>query len=287
MVRIVQTVAAGASEYERRSQRVDFQALSSSHEVMVVDPPSLAATPADVAHIYGAASLPASLLKGLEIPFLSNSEVAKSRFMWRKSTQPAFVVTWDLVPEAIEEKWFVTDNDVGAGFSRPANDETKLAKDGQAALRGVHRIGTFGAHRAGVKNMIEQTIARLQRFRDDLEWHTFTRPPSPEDLAAVDVWVDPATSDNDLDGFVAEAYVVGKALVASRTPINIHRLEKARCGFLVPPNDPNELGHAILTALFKPEVARLKIQAAKQTAGKFRPRQRLRVLERMYETLIQ
>lgn len=134
--------------------------------------------------------------------------------------------------------------------------------------------------------MIEQTLARLHRFRDDIEWRTFKQPPSPEDLIGVDVWVDPATSDTDLDGFVAEAYVAGKSIVASRTLINVHRLEKARCGFLVPLNDPNELGHAILTALFKPEVARLKIQAAKQTAGKFRPRQRLRVLERMYETLI-
>jgi glycosyltransferase involved in cell wall biosynthesis len=81
--------------------------------------------------------------------------------------------------------------------------------------------------------------------------------------------------------------VSGKIVVASRTEVNAQRLEQGRTGLLVPPNDPNELTHAILAALFKPEVARSKIEAARQTAGKFRPRQRVRVLERIYESLIQ
>jgi hypothetical protein len=274
MVRIIQTIVGRASEYERKAQRVDFAGLSAAHAVTLVDPAALSYAEADVAHIYGPSTLSSSVLKRLRLPFVTNAEVVKPRFVWRKPQEPSFVVSWDLVPEAVEEKWFEWNTVRGVGDEIPA---------GAAA---IHKIGSFDNGRPGVRNMIEQTIARLHRFRDDLEWHTFTNPPSPADLADVEVWVDPATSDNDLDGFVAEAYVIGKAVVAARTPINEHRLEKTRCGFLVPTSDPNELGHAILTALFKPEVARLKIQAAKQTAGKFRPRQRLRVLERMYETLI-
>ena len=135
--------------------------------------------------------------------------------------------------------------------------------------------------------MVDQTLARIARFRDDIHWQLFDRAPTPDDLAGVDAWIDPAVHEDDFDGFVAEAIAAGKAVVASQTAMNSQRLEAGRTGLLVPPNDPNELTHAILSALFKPEVARSKIEAAKQTAGKFRPRQRLRVLERIYETLIE
>ena len=53
---------------------------------------------------------------------------------------------------------------------------------------------------------------------------------------------------------------------------------------VVLPNDPNELTHAILAALFKPEVAQQKIEAARQTISKFHPRQRLRALQQMLTT---
>ena len=46
-----------------------------------------------------------------------------------------------------------------------------------------------------------------------------------------------------------------------------------------------EFTHAILAALFKPEFAQQKIDAARQTREKFRPRQRLRVLTQVYESL--
>jgi glycosyltransferase involved in cell wall biosynthesis len=110
-------------------------------------------------------------------------------------------------------------------------------------------------------------------------------PLTPEDLASVDIWVDPAIDDNDLDGFVAEGLVVGLPVVATRTAINVLRLEQGRTGFLVPPRDPNEMTHAILSALFKTEVAESRQFAARQTVSKFRARQRLRILTRIYETL--
>ncbi|HEX6159170.1 MAG TPA: glycosyltransferase, partial [Thermoanaerobaculia bacterium] len=105
--------------------------------------------------------------------------------------------------------------------------------------------------------------------------------------ADVDLWVDPAVDENDFDGFVAEALVVGIPVVAARTAINSHRLEKGRTGLLVPLNDPNEMTHAILAALFKSEVAESRQAAARQTVGKFRPRQRFRALVPLYERLIE
>ena len=91
--------------------------------------------------------------------------------------------------------------------------------------------------------------------------------------------------DADFDGFAAEAMVGGALAIASRTPLNVHRLEKGRTGFLVPSGDANELTHAILAALFKPELAQQKLEAARQTISKFRPRQRLRALTSLYESL--
>jgi glycosyltransferase involved in cell wall biosynthesis len=117
-------------------------------------------------------------------------------------------------------------------------------------------------------------------------WHLYESEPRPETLADVDAWVDPAASDADLDGFTAEALVLGLPVVATRTPMNAWRLEKGRTGFLVPLNDPNEMTHAILAALFKVEVAENKKNAAKQTVSKFRARQRLRILTSLYEQTI-
>ncbi|HEY3052223.1 MAG TPA: glycosyltransferase [Thermoanaerobaculia bacterium] len=163
------------------------------------------------------------------------------------------------LPEAVEEMYF----DVHSPDRQP------------------HRVGSFA--RPSLRNIVDQTLVRIARFRNDVQWTLFDHPPSPANLAGVDAWVDPAVAEDDFDGFVAEAIAAGKAVVASRTAINSQRLEHGRTGLLVPCNDPNELAHAILAALFKPEVARSKIEAAQQTAGKFRPRQRLRVLERIYE----
>src|SRR5206468_12188134 len=124
-------------------------------------------------------------------------------------------------------------------------------------------IGSF--QRKSITPLIEQSMHRIDRFRDDITWRLFTHAPSPDDIASVGVWVDPAVEDDDYDGFVAEAMAAGVIAVAARTPINVQRCETGRTGFLVPPCDPNELTHAILAALFKPEVARTRSEAARQT----------------------
>ncbi|HUR82455.1 MAG TPA: glycosyltransferase family 4 protein [Thermoanaerobaculia bacterium] len=164
-------------------------------------------------------------------------------------------------------------------------EDQYFEKAPRAERSGARIVGSF--HRAGVKNMVEQTLARIHRFRDDVRWNVIDHVPTPDDLREVDVWVDPAVSEEDLDGFPAEALVSGVPVVAARTAINVARCEKGRTAFLVPPRDPNEMAHAILAALFKSEAAQGKIQAASQTAPKFRSRHRLRVLTHLYETLTQ
>lgn len=273
-MRVAQIVMPDASEYERKCRRVDFAALTPAHEVAVVSIDE--ARGFDVAHVYAGSELPRRAFQSFPIPYVSNANVRRARWPFGKPVEPEFVVSplgWDeLLPEAVEESYF----DVG---------QTLLSGRTDGSVCPTHTVGTFGPRRPGIANMVEQTLARIHRFRDDIVWNLFDEIPNPAALAAVDVWVDPATAPDDFDGFVAEALVVGLPVVAARTPINDLRLEKGRTGLLVPPSDANELSHAILAALFKREVALSRQQAARQTISKYRPRQRLRVLAHMYEKL--
>jgi hypothetical protein len=216
--------------------------------------------------VYAGAHLTAQDVESIAIPFVCNVNVKPSRWTLRQTKLPATVVSPtgnSPVPEAVEAQYFEP-------VSRRVNEEKT--------------IGSF--HRAGTRNMIEQTLTRIHRFRDDVAWNIFDHVPSPHDLAGVDVWVDPTGDPEDFDGYVAEALVVGLPVVTARTPINSLRLEQGRTGWLVPPLDPNEMTHAILAALFKPEVAENKLAAARQTVSKFRARQRKRALSSLYEQLI-
>lgn len=261
-MRIAQVVLPHASAYERKSQRIDRAALSGTHEVVALPLAEVRNSGAEVAHLYAGEELPHSELVGFPVPYLANAPLKQARWSWRKPVPPARVVTPLDLPEAVEDAYFEAAGD------RP----------------GRNIIGTFA--RPAVRDMIERTLARIHRFRDDVTWHLFERTPTPVDLAAVDIWVDPAMSEPDHDGFVAEALVAGLPVVAARTAVNAARLEKGRTGWLVPVNDPNEMTHAILSALFKPEVASSKVSAARQTASKFRARHRLRVLVPLYEALV-
>lgn len=273
-MRIAQIILPSASEYERKSQRADQFALSANHDIVVVPAADAAASGAQVAHVYARGELPLALFRRFPLPYVAAADVRKSRWPLGRAVAPAIVVSplpprepgrERALPEAVEDAYFAA--------SRPVRQEP----EGMT-------VGSFA--RPSVRNQVEQTLARIHRFRDDVSWLVFDRVPSPEDLAGVDVWVDPAIEEDDFDGFVAEALVVGLPVVASRTPINVGRLEEGRTGFLVPPRDPNEMTHAILTALFKREAAEGRQIAARQTVSKFRIRQRIRVLTHMYETLI-
>src|ERR1051325_3580608 len=191
-----------------------------------------------------------------DIVHVYGSGVRRPRRRWfeRAAARPPHSTA--SIPDAVEEQYFAPDAPVGAG------------------------VGVFV--RASVRNLIEQTRHRVHRTRADVACHLFDRVPTPHDIAQVAVWLDPAAADDDFDGFVAEALAMVRIVVASRTPINVQRLEKGRTGFLVPP-DPNEMTHAILAALYKPEVGRPRADAARQTISKFRPKQRLRALIALYE----
>jgi Glycosyl transferases group 1 len=265
-MRIAQIVLPGASEYERKSQRADHAALSERHEVIAGSIEAVRGLQVDVAHVYATGDLPAAAFVGFPFPYVASSDIRKSRWPWRRPVSPRHVVSplaQDPLPEVVEERYFVL-----AAKRRTDGQEQKI-------------VGSFG--RTAVRNSVEQAMARIRRFRDDVDWQIFGQPPSPEDLASVDVWVDPAVREDDFDGFTAEALVVGLPVVAARTAINVLRLEQGRTGFLVPPRDPNEMTHVILSALFKTEVAENKQFAARQTVSKFRARHRLRILNRLYD----
>lgn len=275
-MRIIQVVRPDASEYEKKCQRVDYASLAPVHEVVLVSEEAMHAQRGDVAHVYAAGPLSSNRFGRFPLPMVASADVRPARWPWLRPRTPDVVVSplestvesrkARVLPEAVEEAYWTP-------------PERLPKRDGDARV-----VGSF--HRPALRNMVEQTVSRLHRFRDDVTWLAFDAPPTPEDLSTVDVWVDPAVADDDFDGWVAEALVSGTTVVAARTPINVQRLEQGRTGFLVPPRDANETTHAILTALFKPEVAESKHNAARQTVSKLRARQRLRVLSRIYETLI-
>jgi hypothetical protein len=258
---ITQLLIPGASEYERKSQRIDFAALSTEHDVRVGN-----VAGADLVHVYAPDQFDAAVVGNR--PYVSNVRPKPRRF--RKTAQPLDVITPvkettdTYIPEAVEDIYF------GAATKQRSDRAT---------------IGSY--QRRPLRNIIEQTSARIHRFRDDADWLLFETAPSPADLRGVDVWVDPACEENDFDGFVAEAIAAGTPVIASRTAINTQRLEKGRTGVLVPPRDPNEWTHAILAVLFKPEFRHTKVVAAQQTASKFRPRHRARALMQLYESILQ
>lgn len=295
-MRIAQIILPDASEYERKSQRADHAALAGGvrpffyssgekrrsdpngdepgekrrpdprWEVRVVSLDAIGDVDADIAHVYAGRELPAAAFVRFPLPYVSSAVPRSSRWGWRKPVAAGAIVSplgENPLPEVVEERY----------FSEP------VARDSEVKI-----VGSFD--RPSVRNSVEQTLARIHRFRSDVEWQIYRELPSPNELAGVDLWVDPAVEENDFDGFVAEALVVGLSVVATRTPINVLRLEKGRSGFLTPPRDPNEMTHAILTALFKSEVAQSRQVAARQTVSKYRARHRLRILTRIYETLI-
>ena len=289
-MRILQIVLSESTTYERKSQRIDHAALGASHEVLFASDLSHL-PPADVAHLYAPHRLAAGRLRRFPLPYLTNATVAQGRLPWLRGRPPGTVISpltltaVSLVPEAIEDQYFLDPVAGTAGSTDRSVCATPVARGGEKSTESDRPrvIGSFD--RPALRSLVEQTLGRLHRFREDVSWHLFDRDPAPVDLDGLDAWIDPAIDPLDFDGFVAEAIVRGLPVVAARTPINSLRLENGRTGWLVPAGDPNELTHAILSVLFKPELGQTKISAAKQTKAKFRPRQRIRVLIPLYEAL--
>ncbi len=270
-MRIAQLVLPDSSSYERKCQRLDAAALAPRHEVVLIADPREAAG-FDLAHVYGPRELPPAMFAGFPVAYVASGDVHKPRFSFRAPVEPDYVLSpvegddLTLLPEAVADEYFPS---------------SPLRAPGEKGA--PHVIASID--RPSTRNIVEQTLARIRRFREDIEWQLFTHDPRPDELSPLGAWIDPAIDAYDYDGCTAEALVAGLPVIASRTPINVHRCEEGRTGLLVPPRDPNELVHAILAALFKPEVAEPRVNAARQTASKFRIRQRLRVLGQIYENV--
>jgi hypothetical protein len=284
---IAQLLLPGASAYERKSQAIDAAALAEIHDVRTG-----AIEGADIVHVYAPKILDPAAVRNITIPFVSNARAKADRWNWRKAPQPSAVIsplkeTADtFIPEAVDDQYFETVLGEGADGSRSIARQPLSHSPPPTPHPPQHAtIGTFS--RDSIRNIVEQTATRIHRFRDDVDWLLFDEAPSLRDLHRVDVWVDPAVDEDDLDGFVAEGLAAGLSVIASRTGINAQRFEKGRTGGLVPPNDPNELTHAILAALFKPEVRQDRITASQQTVSKFRVRHRVRALIQLYESILQ
>ena len=290
---VAQVVLEDATEYERKCQRIDAASLPAAGYTITDE-----AAAAEIVHVYAGRKLPALRFTP---PFVANIASTRRRFSLRRESNPAAVVTPFNVSEAVEDRYFnpvILSRRSGEAVERSEGPVAETDDSFQqrvlrrpplrsAAQDDRERKVTGSFARPSIQTMIEQTMHRIDRFRDDMEWRLFSHPPSPEEFADLAVWVDPAVEEDDFDGFVAEALACGVNVVAAGTSINVQRLEKGRTGFLVPPRDPNEMTHAILTALFKPELTRARSEAARQTVAKFRAGQRIRALTRIYESIVQ
>lgn len=275
-----QILLSEASEYERKCQRIDHAILSEISAVHFLPEASIAGSSlaarlkeASIAlvHAYGDVSKDPAFVRTLEIPWVASSSPRPRRFRISRSNPPALVagpLTDPALPEAVEPQYF------SAGLSRAPR-----------GARSRYTIGCYGPLRPGVTSLAQRTTARLDRFRDDLDWRFLEEPPTPEDFSSLDLWVDPAIHPEDYDGFTAEAMVAGLPVVACRTPVNRERLQ-AGSGFAVPVDDPNELAHAIVTALFKDEIAAQRLNAAAAHAQRFRSSTRAAVLLELYNRIL-
>ena len=177
---IAQIVDTRASEYERKSQRIDFDALRATHDVRVGD-----TSGAQIKHVYAPRAFAATT----------------KRFFARREAITPFNV-----PEAVEEAYF----------------DVQRSNSGST-------IGSFS--RPSVTPVIEQTMTRIHRFRDDVTWRIFTSPPSPQDIASVDVWVDPAVRGLHLDRTLLEA-AIGWARTRGATRLQLWVTENSRTEIL-------------------------------------------------------
>jgi glycosyltransferase involved in cell wall biosynthesis len=216
-----------------------------------------------ILHLYGNAGRAIELLRAISVPWIVTGTPPRKR-RWRAPRPPAADLLSDgAIHEAVTADFFT---------SLPkAPAEPKV----------------FGTLRAGrdLDRIIDLTAVRLARIRDDLDWRFFDAPPRAEEMARLGAWVDPAQGERDVDGMTAEALVAGVPVVATRNAANTRRLARGARGFLVP-NEPNELAHAILTALFKPEIAGERVSAGLAARDEFRPEHRADDLVELYRKVL-
>ena len=278
---IGQLLAEQCSLYERKHHQLDTLSLALKHEFVslierdraFISPSGdrigkralssyLSSAGVAILHVYGE---PADGLD-VAIPFVAPSSRPGERRWFRRAPASPAALTSPFgsrgLPEAVDPSL----------FQRVALDRSEK-----------RTIGSL--QRASTSSLIQLTMLRIARVRGDVEWREFAAPPSAIDLQEIALWVDPAVDEADFDGFTAEALVAGLPVIASQTAINEQRLDRGAAGILVKRNDPNELSHAILKAMFKPETIEPRIFAARQIAERFRVERRRDTLDRMYREI--
>lgn len=276
-MKLAQIVLDDATPRQRRLQGLDRTFLASRLEIVSIPlggrrvgatlRDALASSEADVAHVYGPPVLPSPLLSAIEIPVVASGPVHRSPFPWRKTRQPDAILgssSATRVPLAVDPAYF--------GVS-------------SGAMPTSFRIGCNAPSRAG-RALAVGTRHRIERFRDDIRWMFFSGLPSPAEMSLLNVWVDAEPAGDGEETGVPEALAAGRCVVAPATAANRKTLEEGAAGFLVPSEDPNETAHAVLAALFKPELRDPRIARGKQKAHEWRPERRAERLLEIYAVLM-
>lgn len=274
---IAQMLTRSASEYDRKHQQIDADLLGQTDDVRTfaettsgwVGAKGEVETDAALAdqlrsaalvHVYGA-ELP-SILRRHPTPYVASFAPPRNGWLWNRLPQPAIVLTGaDAIPESVADEFFDT-----------------------RSVAAANRVVEIGSRSASpeARRVAELTIARIARLRSDVRWKFFDVAPAAGQIKRLSLWVDPSPTDTAVNTFVAEALAADVPVVAARTPLNELRLERGTAGLLVKPNDPNELAHAVLSALFKPEVMTQRREVAQQVAARLRPEHRIARLRAIY-----
>ena len=124
-MRIAQVILPNASAYERKSQRADFASLAAAHDVVLTDIDNIRTSGADVAHVYATGELPIAPFVRFPIPYLSSADVRRSRWPFRRATEPDYVVSpviekveqsrYQPLSEAVEDVFFGGQRAAGSG----------------------------------------------------------------------------------------------------------------------------------------------------------------------------
>jgi len=278
-VNVVHVLLTGATRYDRLCTIIDLSSASESTPVLFEAAPGgwlrdgsasaltelskfLRSGEVDLLHLHGAAQPPGGLVSGLPIPWVSDRRLTLPRSFFRRTRQPSAVLIDRGVPEVASDEWFDVRN--------------------QPRSSTVRRVGSFVRNEV-TRNNLEQAAGRIERFRDDVEWVLFETPPTPDQMVTLDLWVDPASGEDDADGMVTEALACLTPVVAARTEINSRRLDGGRAGLLTPVGDHNELTHAVLNALFKPEVTSPHRLQMERSRDRLRPVRRQEAVQRIYQ----
>ena len=219
-----------------------------------------------VLHVYGFGPVPHTLIAAAGGPWLSDRALQVSRPLLGRRPRERAKALFEEIPEPVADEYFAA-----------IPPFTSSARPIVGTLRRGSRIASS----------CELVDARIRRFRDDVDWRLFDAPPPAESMASVDLWLDPATDEDDLDGLVCEAIALGLPVVASRTSANRRRTDDGRAAALCPKSDPNEMAHAIVTMLFKPERTARFRAASSEIRERFRSARRLEALLAAYAEVVQ